>query len=106
MPCTTERSRMEDKQTLWQNARDEFDAAANAALVADAAFVAACSAAVYTGGGGGFTAAACVAAIGALAYALNQLELAQDKMGNAAEAYQLAMQHYSECLAKCKRPAA
>lgn len=102
MACISERNRMEDKYTTARNAYDVAQGKRDLALAADAAMVVACGVAIWTGGGGGFTAAACAAAVAALAYAISEYETAVDLAENAADSYQQAQSHYSQCMAKCR----
>lgn len=102
MPCTSELARRDDKFTAWQNAYDDWEGARNLALAADAAMVGVCAAAIWTLGGLGFTAAACAAAVTALAVAVSNADTARDKSNNAGDAYKLAAERYNDCLAKCR----
>ena len=103
MPCTAELTRWEDKYTIYENAVEDANEAANLVLAADAAMVVSCGTALYTGGGFGFTAAACIAALAALATAVAKLETARDKRRIAGEASNRAYEHYQDCISKCRR---
>ena len=103
MPCTSEFNRWQDKYEAWRVASAEADGARNKALAADAAMVTACEIAIFTGGGGGFTAAACAAAVAALAVAMADLDTAVDKANIAADASNSAGDAYHSCIAKCRR---
>ncbi|WP_129336289.1 hypothetical protein [Cellulomonas endophytica] len=105
MPCTVELNRQDDKFQAWQNGYADWQEARNLALAADAAVLGTCGAAVYTAGGFGFTAAACLAAVTALAIAVARNDTALDKLYTAKDAYGLAVRRYDDCLARC-RPAA
>ena len=104
MPCTTELNRKDDKFQAWQNAYEDWEEARNLALAADAAMVVTCGVAIWTLGGFGFTGAACAAAVTALTIAVARADTARAKSNNAGDAYKLASERYSDCLAKC-RPA-
>ncbi len=102
MPCDSQRNRMNDKKDAWDNAKTDLETARAAALIADAAMVGFCEAAILTGGTVVPLDVACAGAIIALAIAAAKFEGAKEKEKTAKNAYNKAKNEYDNCMSKQK----